>query len=141
MKRNNDDKRVLRSGNGQKSNSRNQKRNNRQFFSRNQRNNKYPRTYQNSVNPRNRRNKKKRSNKLVFLMILALVAFVIGAGIGVSLSLDDGSDEGPHYENVTKSMTTNLNDTEAVYFNESDDVDYNENETSQLDIQYQYIEN
>lgn len=142
MKRSNDDKRVLRSGNGRQSNSRNQKRNNRQVFSRNQRKNRYPRTYQNSVNPRTRRNRKKRSNKLVFLMILALVAFVIGAGIGVSLSLDDGSDEGPKYENVTKDMTTNLNDTEEVYFDKTtDDVDYNENETSQLDIQYQYIEN
>ena len=36
-------------------------------------------------------------------------------------------------------MTTGLNDTEPIYFDkEVDDVDYNENETSQLDIQYTY---
>ncbi len=74
------------------------------------------------------------------VMIIALVAFVIGAGIGVSLSFDNGTeDEGPHYENVTKDMTSNLNDTEDVYFEKNvDDVDFNENQTSQLNIEYQY---
>ena len=32
----------------------------------------------------------------MFLVILALVAFVIGAGMGVSLSFDDG-DDGQEY--------------------------------------------
>ena len=36
----------------------------------------------------------------MFIMILALVAFVIGAGIGVSLSFDNDDSSQPHYENV-----------------------------------------
>ena len=72
----------------------------------------------------------KRSGITVFLMILALVAFVIGAGMGIALSFDDGSDDEPHIENVTKEMTTNLNDTEPIYFDEDlDAVDFNDNQT------------
>ena len=79
-------------------------------------------------NPPNNRKEAKRNKKTVFLMILALVAFVIGAGFGVSLSFDH--DDGPQWENVTKEMTTNLNDTESFYYDyEVDDVDYNDNET------------
>lgn len=78
----------------------------------------------------NTRNNHKRSGRTVFLMILALLAFVIGAGIGISMSFDDGSDDGPHWVNVTKEMTTNLNDTEPVYYDsEVDDVDFNSNDT------------
>jgi len=77
----------------------------------------------------------------MIVMIVALIAFVIGAGIGVSLSFDDGNDDQPQFENVTKEMTTGLNDTEQVYFDkEVDDVDFNENVTSQLDVQYKYSE-
>ena len=67
-------------------------------------------------------------------MIIALLAFVIGAGIGISLSFDNGdADEGPHYQNVTKDMTSNLNETEDVYYDKTTDaIDYNENTTSQL---------
>jgi len=79
----------------------------------------------------------------MIVMIIALVSFVIGAGIGVSLSFDNGSaDEGPHYENVTKEMTSNLNDTEDVYYDKTTDaVDYNANDTSQLSVQSQYTSN
>ena len=68
-------------------------------------------------------------------MILALVAFVIGAGCGISMSFDDG-DDGPQWENVTKEMTTDLNDTEPFYYDdELDNVDYNDNETlSKLNV-------
>ena len=123
MRRKKDDKRVLRPGNGRQNNSRRIKRNNRQFISR-RNDNYYPR------NPHNRR-PKKNNGKLVFLMIIALVAFVIGAGIGVSLSFEDNQvDEGPHFVNVTKEMTADLNDTEDVYYDKSaDDVDYNQNQT------------
>lgn len=142
MRRKQDDKRVLRSGNGRQSNSRKKKISGRKLRSRGQRRNSAPRNpihSSNVKNPRNRRNKKKRSNKVVFLMILALVAFVIGAGIGVSLSFDNGADEGPHYENVTKEMTSDLNSTEDIYFDKTtDDIDYNENESSQLNVHYQY---
>ncbi len=83
-------------------------------------------------NPNYNQRKRKKTNGLTLaLMILALVAFVVGAGIGISLSFDNGSqDEGPHYENVTKEMTTNLNDTEPIYFEKYvDDVDFNSNKT------------
>lgn len=136
MRRKQDDKRVLRPGNGRQNNSkrrirRSNKRNsfNRPLMSRGQSNNRRP------------KRQRKRSGAFVFMMIVALVAFVVGAAVGVSLSFDnDTTDEGPHYENVTKEMTVNLtNDTEQVYFDqESDDVDYNENGTPDLTIQYEY---
>lgn len=82
--------------------------------------------------PRRKTKRKRKANGITLaLMILALVAFVIGAGIGISLSFDDGSqDDGPHIVNVTKEMTTNLNDTEPIYYDSSvDDVDFNDNQT------------
>lgn len=90
-----------------------------------------------SRNTRNRGARKKKTNGItLFLMIIALVAFVIGAGVGISLSLDDGSDDGPHFENVTKEMTTNLNDAEPIYFDEEEDnIDFNdEYELSELNV-------
>ena len=79
--------------------------------------------------PKKQSNPSKWGNAIVFLIILALVAFVVGAGIGVSLSLDDG-DDGPHWQNVTDEMTTNLNDTDNVtYDKELDNVDFNNNQT------------
>lgn len=93
----------------------------------------------------NRRNnskkpKKPRNGKLVFLMIIALVAFLVGAGIGVSLSLSNGDDaNATHVENVTVEMTTNLtNDTEISYVDEIDGVDYN-NPQSIENMEY-YVE-
>ena len=131
MRRKEKDKRVLRPGNGGQQNSRRKRirKNNRQVFS------------TNKNNPRMRRKKSKSNNKLIFLMIFALVAFVIGAGIGVSLSFDDG-DDGPKYVDVTKEMTHNLNETNPAYIYDSDvdNVDYNENATSQFDIDYQSYE-
>ena len=133
MRRDKDDKRVLRSGNGRQDASRRNvvrskkrnKFNNRQFRSGNQVRNK-------------NRNKKKRktSGAVVLIMIVALIAFVIGAGMGVSLSFEDNSaDKKPQFENVTKKMTTGLNNTSQVsYDKEIDGVDYNENVTSQLNV-------
>ncbi|WP_407453491.1 hypothetical protein [Methanobrevibacter sp.] len=114
MRRKKDDKRVLVSP-----------RDNRQGNSRRQR----------SRNPTFNKKTAKRNKKTVFIMILALVAFVIGAGCGISMSFDD-HDDGPKWDNVTKEMTTNLNDTEPVYYDdELDNVDYNDNETiSKLNI-------
>ena len=126
-RRKENDKRVLRPGNGRQQKSRRKliRKNNRQVFS------------TNNKAPKRRRKKAKSNNKLVFFMIFALVAFVIGAGIGVSLSFDDGTDEGPKYENVTKEMTQNLNETNVSYYDsEVDGVDFNENTTSQLDVNY-----
>lgn len=110
-KRNEDDKRVLR---GRPNNNRN---NNRCSIQR----------HRNQSLPVRQKRRKRKSNKTVLLlMIIALIAFVIGAGVGVSLSFEDDSvDESPQYENVTVEMTSNLNETEPVYFDEDDDVDYN----------------
>lgn len=136
MRRKKDDKRVLRAGNGSSTrNNRNRfrSRNNR-FKSNNNRfkssNDRFKSSNRNSASYRNQKKKKKRSGKTVLIMIIALVAFIVGAGIGISMSFDDGSaDNATHIENVTVEMTTNLNDTEAVIFDEADDVDYNENQT------------
>ncbi len=110
MRRKKDDKRVLVSP-----------RDNRQKTSRRQK----------RMKPtRNPKNQHKRSGRTLFLVILALVAFVIGAGIGISLSFDNGSSDGPHWINVTEEMTTGLNETEPVYYdNNLDNVDFNSNDT------------
>lgn len=64
----------------------------------------------------------------MFLIILALVAFVIGAGIGISMALG-GSEESsePQVENVTVEMTSNLSDVNQDYFDyDADAIDYND---------------
>lgn len=127
MRRKKDDKQVLipRSSPNHVSN-RNKRRSGRNRNSRNTRNSR-----NNRINRNNRYNngqRKKRSKLTLFLMILAIIGFVVGAGIGVSLSFDDG-DDGPHIENVTKEMTTNLNETpDFSYDKEVDAVDFNSNQ-------------
>lgn len=120
-RRKNNDKKVLFSPRETRASA------NKRSFGRNNRNNKnnFP-THRREYN-----NKGKKTNSLtVLLMILALVAFIAGAGFGISLSFDDGSNDGPHVVNVTKEMTTNLNNTTQVYFDEElDDIDFNDNET------------
>ena len=116
MRRKKDDKRVLRSGKGKNNNTRR------------------------PPHMRNRQNKKsattKTSGKTVGLMIFVLVAFIIGAGIGVVLSFEHDAPEvknETHVENVTVEMTTNLtNKTDQVTFDEADAVDFNENKSSEL---------
>ena len=117
MRRKKDDKRVLVSP-----------RDNRQKKSRRQ---KLRRSKSNPMPYNKPKSNSKRSRRTVFLMILALVAFVIGAGIGISLSFENNSDDsGPQWVNVTKEMTSDLNDTEPViYDQEADDIDFNDNET------------
>ena len=124
MRRKKDDKRVLIPGNSQRHASNRNK--SKGLFGRNQ-NSRNSRRTQINRNPRyNNKPKKKRSRIALFLMILAIVGFVLGAGMGISLSFDDGGDDEPHIENVTKEMTTNLNDTEPiVYDSDVDSVDYN----------------
>ena len=127
MRRKKDDKRGLRSGNGRQNNSRRIRR--RKDNARSFAPNRPP------VNNRRTKKKRKANKTILFFMVLALVAFVIGAGIGVTLSLDDGSDDGPHYENVTKEMTTNLNHTNVVFDENYDAIDYNENQSDLVDYQ------
>jgi len=78
---------------------------------------------------RQRKQKKNVNKTLIILMIIALAAFVVGAGLGVSIGLDNGEDTNatPQYENVTIEMTSNLNETEEIYFDsELDGVDFND---------------
>ena len=135
MRRKKDDKLVLRPGNGQQKNSRRRRRRN------NTRNFTAPKRH--PMNNRRNKPKRKANKSFVLIMIIALVAFVIGAGIGISFCLDDGSDDGPHYENVTKEMTADVNQTDEAYiFDEDvDRVDYNENITQLTDMEYEVIEN
>lgn len=133
MRRRKDDKRVLRAGNG-RNNKRNLRAPNLGFKSRNNNSRR-----NRPVRPPNNRVKKqkKRSGKTVLLMVIILMAFVIGAGMGVLMSFDDGTDDSSnnetHVENVTKQMTSNLsNRTDYGYFDDADAVDFNENQTSEL---------
>jgi len=139
MRRKKDNKRVLRAGNGRQNNSskrRIRRNNNHNRF------NSRPMVPQ-TPNYMHNRKKRKSSKTLMIVVTIALISFVIGAGIGVSLSFEDQSaDEGPHFENVTKEMTSNLNETEDVYYDKSTDaVDFNANDTSQMNVQGQYTNN
>ena len=83
-----------------------------------------------NANNYNNVKKSKTSKITLFLMIFALVAFVVGAGLGMIWNTEDNTHEAPHWINVTEEMTTNLNDTEPVYYDASvDDVDFNSNQT------------
>ena len=129
MRRKKDDKRVLRPGNG-----RNNKRKGRSLNLSFKGRNNNPRRNR-DTRPNNRvKKQKKRSRKTGLLMILVLIAFVIGAGIGVLMSFDNGSDNSTnetHVENVTVEMTSNLNNSSKyVSFDDADSVDYNENQSS-----------
>ncbi|WP_407377359.1 hypothetical protein [Methanobrevibacter sp.] len=128
MARRRDDKRVLRAGNG-RDNSR--KRRLPTHFRNNNRNNRR----QNNYSRNNHKQKKSHSGKTVLLMILILLAFIIGAGSGVLLSFDDGNSteqNQTYVQNVTVEMTSNLNNTTEVVFEEADQVDFNENQSSEI---------
>lgn len=128
MRRKKDNKTVLRRGNG-RDNKRNRRTPNFSLKNRNN-DNRYAPAAHNNYNKQ-----KKRSRKTVLLMILILFAFIVGAGIGVLMSFDDGTEDvknETHYENVTVEMTTHLNESKGVVFDESDRVDFNENKTSQI---------
>ena len=70
-------------------------------------------------------------------MILALVAFIIGSAIGISVSLNQQDNQTPennttHVQNVTVEMTTNLNKSNEVTFDyDRDYVDFNDNSARQ----------
>lgn len=137
MRRKKDDKRVLRAGNGRQNTSKRKFGRSKGLFNNRQSNPRGPRN-RGPRNPVNRRPKhqRKSSGTLMLIVIIALVAFVIGAGIGVSLSFDDGSSDQPKFENVTDEMTKNVNNSTVVYDIETDKIDYNENGTPQLNVQY-----
>lgn len=76
--------------------------------------------------------RRKNDGKIVLILIFALVAFIIGAGIGVTMGFDDGNGDKneSHIENVTVEMTTNLSeaDNAVSYDKEVDGVDFNNKE-------------
>ena len=129
-----DDKRVLKSPRDSKArnNKRIRRRNNPQSLKENH-------MFRRNSNPRNnekirRRNsygtpkQGKASKTTLIVMIIALIAFVVGAGAGISMALGSDSDT-PQYENVTVEMTSNLSDVDQVYYDdESDAIDYNDME-------------
>ena len=119
MRRKKDDKRVLVSPRETR-----KKANKRQLLGNRNRRIRNANNYNNDV-------KKSKTSKItLFLMIFALVAFVVGAGLGMIWNTEDNTHEAPHWINVTEEMTTNLNDTEPVYYDASvDDVDFNSNQT------------
>ena len=129
MRRKKDDKRVLRAGNG-RNNKRNRRTPNLSFK---RKNNNGPRN-RNTMPYQRVKKQKKRNRKTVLLMILVLLAFVIGAGMGVLMSFDkeaaDNSTE-TQIENVTVQMTSHLNESNDLGYDEYyDQVDYNENQSS-----------
>ena len=118
MRRKKDDKRVLVSPRD------NRNANKRQKIRRNRN-----KRIRNANNYNNTSKKSKTSKITMFLMIFALLAFVVGAGLGIFWNLEDNNHDAPHWINVTEEMTTNLNDTEPVYYDASvDNVDYNNNQ-------------
>lgn len=80
---------------------------------------------------------RRNEGKIALIMILALVAFIIGSAIGISVSLNQQDNQTPennttHVQNVTVEMTTNLNKSNEVTFDyDRDYVDFNDNSTRQ----------
>ena len=83
---------------------------------------------------------RRNEGKIALIMILALIAFVIGSAIGISVSINEhdnataeNNNNTTHVENVTVEMTSNLNNkSNTVEFDyEADYVDFNENYTNQ----------
>lgn len=135
MMRRKDNRMVLRPGNQQPPKK-------RSFFNRNSRDSRNARISRNNRSYGNNRpypnsyggnQRKPRSKMTIFILILMLVAFIIGAGVGITFSLDDGEDSGPHYENVTVEMTTNVtnNSSEVAYDENIDSADYNDPQSVQ----------
>ena len=136
MRRKKDDKRVLRPGNGNY----NKKKNRRSSYKKGNK-----RSIKDSFMKRNNRpqysqrknnnNNHKTNSKTVFLIILILLAFIIGVGAGVLMSFekDKPVNNTTKIENVTVEMTSNLdNRSDQIIFDESDQIDYNENQSSQI---------
>lgn len=81
---------------------------------------------------------RKNEGKLALIMILALIAFIVGSAIGVSVSLSQQDNQTldnntTHIENVTVEMTTNLNQEEEITYDyDRDYIDFNDNYTRQM---------
>lgn len=78
------------------------------------------------------RKPRKTSKNTMILIIIALLAFVIGAGIGISMAISGPSDnntvvdDGVTFENVTAEMTSNLNGPNRGFVDDGVyNIDYN----------------
>ena len=143
MRRKKDDKRVLRAGNGRNKKKKSRlpsfkRNNNKRNISYSFNNNNYNRQYSRN---NNYNNQKKRSGKSVLIMVIILLAFIVGAGAGIFMSFEaennatnitNNTTDAPHVENVTVEMTSNLNKSKDVTFDESDAVDFNENKSAEI---------
>lgn len=74
---------------------------------------------------------------IALLMILALIAFVIGSAIGISVSIGEhenltNGNNTTHVENVTVEMTTNVTHEEVYFDYDQDYLDFNDNYTKEL---------
>ena len=74
---------------------------------------------------------------IALLMVLALIAFVIGSAIGITVSIgehENATDNNTsHVENVTSEMTNKNSSDGGVDFDyERDSVDFNDNYTRGL---------
>ena len=75
---------------------------------------------------RTTRKRGKTSKVTLLFIILVLIAFVIGAGIGISMALGAfDEDNEPHFQNVTHEMTDNLSKNQTVFDYDMDTIDYN----------------
>ena len=77
------------------------------------------------------RKPRKTSKNTMILIIIALIAFVVGAGIGISMAIgrsDNNTvvDDGVTFVNVTDEMTSNLNGSGKVFVDDGVyNIDYN----------------
>ena len=74
---------------------------------------------------------------IAVLMILALVAFVVGSAIGITVSIGEHenatNNNTTHVENVTVEMLSNASHDDSVDFDyELDYLDFNDNSTREL---------
>ena len=129
-KKKENNKRVLRAGNGRQKSSNNKKykSSKSQIIKRND--SQLPPYMKKNSYAGNNQKQKKYSSLTFILIIIALIAFVVGAGFGVSLSFHGDDDKGQlgdsYVDNVTDEMTTNVTSSnQATYDKHVDDVDYN----------------
>jgi flagellar basal body-associated protein FliL len=81
---------------------------------------------------------RKNEGIIALLMVLALIAFVIGSAIGITVSIGEHENQTnennttTHVENVTVEMTSNITN-DSVYFDYvQDSLDFNDNYTREM---------